>query len=220
MRVLIIEDDEVLADGLDRYLKQAGYSTEVVANGAHADSVLQSDSFDLVILDVGLPGLDGFEVLRRLRVRRQEIAVLMLTARDAVEDRVRGLDLGADDYLVKPFALVELEARLRAILRRGQASDNTQIAYGALSLDLEAKRAWLHGQAVRLTIREWQILEFLVLRAGKMVSKDQIVSALSASDDEVSYASVEVHISHLRQKIEPAGVRIRSIRGFGYYLDK
>jgi two-component system OmpR family response regulator len=219
MRVLIAEDDEVLADGLERYLRQAGYATERVASGTHADSRLATEEFDLAILDIGLPGLDGFDVLRRLRARRSEIAVLILTARDAVEDRVRGLDLGADDYLVKPFALLELEARLRAIVRRGQPMDNAQISYGALTLDIEAKRAWLKGEPIRLTAREWRILEFLILRAGKMVSKDQIVSALSAADDEVSYSAIEVHISHLRQKIEAAGVRIRSIRGFGYYLE-
>ena len=218
MRVLIAEDDEVLADGLERYLKQAGYATQRVANGAHADSLLATEEFDLAILDIGLPGLDGFEVLRRLRARRREIAVLILTARDAVDDRVRGLDLGADDYLVKPFALVELEARLRAILRRGQPLDNTHVSYGALTLDIDAKRAWLKGEPIRLTAREWRILEFLILRAGKMVSKDQIVSALAAADDDLSYSAIEVHISHLRQKIDPA-VRIRSIRGFGYYLE-
>ena len=219
MRVLIAEDDEVLADGLARYLQQAGYGTERVANGAHADSLLSTEEFDLVILDIGMPGLDGFEVLRRLRARRREIAVLILTARDAVEDRVRGLDLGADDYLVKPFALVELEARLRAIVRRGQPMENANVSYGALTLNLDAKRAWLKGEPIRLTAREWRILEFLILRAGKMVSKDQIVSALSGADDELSYSAIEVHISHLRQKIEPGGLRIRSIRGFGYYLE-
>ncbi|HYH41678.1 MAG TPA: response regulator [Burkholderiales bacterium] len=219
MRVLIAEDDEVLADGLERYLQQAGYVTERVGSGAHADSLLATGEFDLVILDIGLPGIDGFEVLRRLRARRGEIAVLILTARDAVEDRVRGLDLGADDYLVKPFALLELEARLRAIVRRGQPMDNAHVSYGALTLDLDAKRAWLKGEPIRLTAREWRILEFLILRAGKMVSKDQIVAALSAANDEVSYSAIEVHISHLRQKIEAAGVRIRSIRGFGYYLE-
>jgi len=220
MKVLIVEDDEVLADGLQRYLKQAGYNTKHVGSGAQADLLLTVDEFDLVILDIGLPGLDGFEVLRRLRARRRDVSVLVLTARDAVEDRVRGLDLGADDYLPKPFALVELEARLRAIARRGQPMDNAQVSYGPLALDLDAKRAHLNGEPMRLTAREWQILQFLILRAGKMVSKDQIVSALSADNEEVSHSAVEVHISHLRQKIEPAGVRIRSIRGFGYYLDK
>ena len=220
MRVLIIEDDVVLADGLERYLQQAGYRTDVVANGAHADALLAKADYDLVILDIGLPGLDGFEVLRRLRTRRREVHVLVLTARDAVEDRVRGLDLGADDYLIKPFALLELEARLRAIARRGQRVSDTEHIYGPLTLNVDGKRAWVSGEPLRLTVREWQLLEFLVLRAGKMVSKDQIVSGLSRPDDEMSHTAVEVHISHLRQKLEPAGIRIRSIRGFGYYLEK
>ena len=220
MRVLIIEDDAVLADGLQRYLQQAGYTTEVVANGADADALLAKDDYELVILDIGLPGLDGFEVLRRLRARARKVHVLVLTARDAVEDRVRGLDLGADDYLIKPFALLELEARLRAIARRRQPVGDRELVYGPLTLNVEGKRAWVAGEPLRLTVREWQLLEFLVLRAGKMVSKDQIVSALSGSDDEMSHTAVEVHISHLRQKLEPAGIRIRSIRGFGYYLEK
>lgn len=220
MRVLIVEDDEVLADGLDRYLKQAGYQTEVAISGTEADALLANEEYDLVLLDLGLPGVEGLEVLRRLRGRKSRVPVVVVTARDAVEDRVRGLDLGADDYLVKPFALVELESRMRAVMRRGQAASSTHIACGPLSLDLEARRAWLAGEALRLTAREWNLLEYLVLRAGKMVSKDQIVAALSSAEEEVSHTSVEVHISRLRAKLEHAGVRIRSIRGFGYYIDK
>jgi two-component system, OmpR family, response regulator len=220
LQVLIVEDDPVLADGLVRYLQQAGYRTDVVTNGTDADLQLRSDAHDLVVLDIGLPGLDGFEVLRRLRTRAGRARVLMLTARDAVEDRVHGLDLGADDYLIKPFSLQELEARLRAIARRHEDPANTQLNYGPLKLNVEAKRAWINNEPLRLTIREWQILEFLVARAGHMVSKDQIVFGLSSLDDEMSHTSVEVHISHLRQKLEPAGIRIRSIRGFGYYLEK
>ncbi len=220
MRVLIVEDDHVLADGLTRYLQQAGYATELATNGAEADAVLANDEFELVILDIGLPGMDGFEVLRRLRARDRQVPVLVLTARDSVEDRVRGLNVGADDYLVKPFALLELEARLRALVRRGQVTADARVAYGPLTLDLEGKRAWLSDAPLRLTGREWKVLEFLVLRAGKMVNKDQIISALSRSEEEVSHSSVEVHISRLRQKLEPAGIRIQSIRGFGYYIDK
>jgi two-component system, OmpR family, response regulator len=219
MRVLIVEDDEVLADGLDRYLKQAGYQTELAISGTEADALLANEDYDLVLLDLGLPGLPGLEVLRRLRARKSRVPVIVVTARDAVEDRVRGLDLGADDYLIKPFALVELESRMRAVRRRGQAARSAQVACGPLTLDLEARRAWLSGEALRLTAREWNLLEYLVLRAGKMVSKDQIVSALSSSEEEVSHTSVEVHISRLRAKLERAGLQIRSIRGFGYYIE-
>ena len=135
-------------------------------------------------------------------------------------DGVHGLDLGADDYLVKPFALQELEARIRAVVRRGQASEGAKLSYGDLILDTDARRAWLAEKPLKLTAREWHVLEFLVMRSGKIVSKEQIVSAISRWDAEVSYNAIEVHISRLRSKLEPAGLRIHSIRGFGYYLDK
>jgi two-component system, OmpR family, response regulator len=220
MRVLIVEDDTVLGEGLTRYLQQAGYAADLATNGAHADTVLAHEDYEIVVLDIGLPGLDGYEVLRRLRARDAHVAVLILTARDAVQERVRGLDLGADDYLIKPFALLELEARLRALVRRRQAAASAQIAYGPLVLDLEARRAWLEGDLLRLTAREWNLLEFLVVRAGKMVNKDQIAAALTRDDGEVSHTSVEVHVSRLRAKLERTGIQIRSIRGFGYYLER
>ena len=220
MRVLLVEDDKVLADGLTRYLQQSGYVVDAASSGTEADAVLSSEDFGLVILDIGLPGLDGFEVLRRIRRRQRYTPVLVLTARDALEDRVHGLDLGADDYLVKPFALQELEARIRAVVRRGQSSEGAKLSYGELVLDTDARRAWLAGNPLKLTAREWHVLEFLVTRSGKIVSKEQIVSAISRWDAEVSYNAVEVHISRLRSKLEPAGLRIHSIRGFGYYLDK
>lgn len=220
MRVLIVEDDKVLADGLMRYLQQAGYVVDMAGSGSEADKVLADEDFSLVILDIGLPGLDGFEVLRRLRRRPRYVPVLVLTARDALEDRVHGLNVGADDYLVKPFALQELEARIRAVVRRGQASEGTKLVYGTLAMDADARRAWLAERPLRLTVREWHVLEFLVMRAGKIVSKEQIISAISRWDADVSPNALEVHISRLRSKLEPAGLRIHSIRGFGYYLDK
>jgi len=220
MRDLIIEDDKVLTDGLSRYLQQSGYVVDVAANGTAADTMLATEEFGLAILDIGLPGMDGFEVLRRIRRRQTYLPVLVLTARDALEDRVHGLDLGADDYLVKPFALQELEARIRAIIRRGQSPKGTKLSYGALVMDADAKRAWLAESPLRLTAREWLVLEFLVMRAGKIVNKDQIVSAISTWDADVSHNALEVHISRLRSKLEPAGLKIHSIRGFGYYLEQ
>lgn len=220
MRVLIVEDDKLLGDGLTRYLQQAGYVVDVSTSGTEADALLGQEDYDLVILDIGLPGLDGFEVLRRMRRRKRYVPVLVLTARDTLEDRVRGLDLGADDYLVKPFALLELEARVRAVARRGQAVNGTPLTYGALILDTGARRAWLEQKPLKLTAREWGVLEFLILRAGKMVNKDQIVAAVSRWDAEISHNAVEVYISRLRSKLEPAGIRIHAVRGFGYYLDK
>ncbi|MEK6591791.1 MAG: response regulator transcription factor [Pseudomonadota bacterium] len=220
MRVLIVEDDKLLGDGLTRYLQQAGYVVDVSTSGTEADTLLGQEDYDLVILDIGLPGLDGFEVLRRMRRRKRYVPVLVLTARDTLEDRVRGLDLGADDYLVKPFALLELEARIRAVTRRGQTVNGTPLTYGALILDTGARRAWLEQKPLKLTAREWGVLEFLILRVGKMVNKDQIVAAVSQWDDEISHNAVEVYISRLRSKLEPAGIRIHAVRGFGYYLDK
>lgn len=220
MRVLIVEDDKLLGDGLTRYLQQAGYVVDVSTSGTEADTLLGQEDYDLAILDIGLPGLDGFEVLRRMRRRKRYVPVLVLTARDTVEDRVRGLDLGADDYLVKPFALLELEARVRAVARRGQTVNGTPLTYGTLILDTVARRAWLEQKPLKLTAREWGVLEFLILRAGKMVNKDQIVAAISQWDTEISHNAIEVYISRLRSKLEPAGIRIHAVRGFGYYLDK
>ena len=220
MHVLIVEDDKALGDGLVRYLQQAGYRVELATGGREADLLLAHEEYDLVILDIGLPGLDGFEVLRRARQRERYVPALVLTARDSVGDRVHGLDLGADDYLIKPFSLIELEARMRAVIRRGQQTAETQIVCGQLSVDIAAKRVWVAGNPVRLTAREWGVLEFLVLRAGKIVSKEQIVSAISGTDEELNLNVVEVYISRLRNKLGPAGVKIHSIRGFGYYLDK
>ena len=220
MHVMIVEDDKVLADGLVHHLQQSNYVVSSAASGTEADAVLACQEFELIILDLGLPGMDGFEVLRRVRRRPRYTPVLILSARDMLDDRVRGLDLGADDYLVKPFALEELDARIRAVLRRGQASAGGKITIGSLLVDISARRAWLDNEALRLTAREWLILEYLVLRAGKIVSKEQIASAVSNDETESSLNAVEVHISRLRSKLEPAGIKIHSIRAFGYYIDE
>lgn len=220
MHVLIVEDDKALGEGLVRYLVQAGHRVELATSGREADLLLAHEEYDLVILDIGLPGMDGFEVLRRARQREPYVPALVLTARDSVADRVHGLDLGADDYLIKPFSLMELEARMRAVIRRGQQTTETQIVCGQLKVDIAAKRVWVADNPVRLTAREWGVLEFLVLRAGKIVSKEQIVSAISDPESDLNLNVVEVYISRLRNKLGPAGVKIHSIRGFGYYLDK
>lgn len=219
MRVLIVEDDRVLAEGLCRYLQQRNYVVHNAESGVEADAMLGTQEFGLVILDLGLPGIDGFEVLRRIRRSSRYVPVLILSARDTLDDRVRGLDGGADDYLVKPFAPQELEARIRAIVRRGQIAEGGKISLGSLLVDMSARRAWLDDAPLRLTAREWQILEFLLLRSGKIVSKEQIAAAVSAQDGETSYSALEVHISRLRSKLERARVKIHSIRGFGYYID-
>lgn len=210
----------MLANGLARALRQSGYQVEVTSDGLTGVRWVEAESFDLAILDLGLPGLDGSEVLQRLRARKQMVPVLILTAREALEERVRLLDLGADDYLVKPVALAELEARIRALIRRGQCAPNLHIRLGRLVLDTVGKRAWLDGAALELTAREWAAIEFLAQRVNRIVNKDQIIQALYSWDEEITPNAVEKFISRLRVKLEPAGIVIRTVRGLGYYLEK
>jgi len=221
MRILIAEDDEVLADGLCRSMRQAGYAVDCVGDGLDADLMLKGEQpFDLAILDLGLPRLDGLQVLRSLRERNRQVPVIILTARDGVEDRVKGLDLGADDYLVKPFSLPELEARVRALLRRGQCGVNPVFTYGALTFDSIGRRAAINGEALELTPRELGVLEALMSYIGWVVSKEQMLERLYSYSEEASGNAIEVYIHRLRKKIEPAGVTIRTIRGLGYIIDK
>lgn len=220
MRILLVEDDALLADGLARALRQSGYVVEVAADGRTADRWLESAAFDLTILDLGLPGLDGSEVLQHLRARKQRTPVLVVSAREALEERVRILDLGADDYVVKPVALAELEARVRALIRRGQAAPDPNISLGRLTLDTVGKRAWTDEGALDLTAREWAALEFLALRVNRIVNKEQIMQSLYGWEEDVTPNAVEKFISRLRFKLEPAGIVIRTVRGLGYYLEK
>jgi DNA-binding response OmpR family regulator len=216
MRVLIAEDDPLLADGLARALDAAGHSAEVAAAGEDADRLARGAAHDLVVLDVGLPGIDGFEVLRRLRARGDATRVMMLTARDAVEDRVHGLDLGADDYLTKPFSLDEFEARVRALLRRPEVPASHIIEIGPMHVDLAARRLRIRGIPVDLTTREWALLRMFLQHPGRVLSKDEIIEELCSQNEQVAPNTIEVYVSRLRAKIEPAGVRVRTVRGFGY----
>ena len=219
MRILLAEDDSIIADALARALRNSGFAVDHVANGADADAALASQAFDLLILDLGLPKLNGLEVLRRLRNRKSALPVLVLTAQDAVEERVRGLDTGADDYLVKPFAFPELEARVRALTRRGTGMP-TRIEFGRIAYNQANRRAYIDGQVVDLSAREVGLLEILVLRAGRLVSKEQLVEHLCGWGEEVSFNAIEVYVHRLRKKLEPGGVRITTVRGLGYCLDK
>jgi two-component system, OmpR family, response regulator len=173
-----------------------------------------------VILDLGLPRLDGYEVLRRLRRRGSKMPVLILTARDALDDRVKGLDLGGDDYLTKPFDLPELEARVRSLIRRGQSGGGSLLSHGTLTLDTVGRRATLGGEPLDLSARELGVLEVLMLRSGRVVNKDQLAEQLYGWDEEVGPNAIEVYVHRLRRKLEPAGVTIRTIRGLGYLLEK
>lgn len=219
MRILVVEDDAVLVDVLQHALRRAGYVVDACRDGVAADAALADPAYDLVILDLGLPRRDGFEVLRALRQRKPVPPVLVLTARDALADRVRGLDLGADDYMVKPFDLPELEARIRALVRRTHAAA-PEIALGPLRFDLAARRMTLDGADLELSQREYALLETLLLRAGQVVGKDQLVDKLCSRDEAVGTNAIEVYIHRLRKKIEPAGIRIKTVRGMGYLLEK
>lgn len=219
MRVLIVEDDPILQDSLTRAMRAAGYAIDLAGDGELALGLLRSGGFDLVILDLGLPKVDGLQVLRQARAGGCRTPVIILTARDGVEDRVKGLDLGADDYLAKPFSLVELEARARALLRRGQ-SGAPVITCGSLSYDTVGRRASIGDAAIELSLREISVLEALLARLGKVVSKDQLIESLCGYGEEVSANAIEVYVHRLRKKLEPAGVTIRTLRGLGYLMDK
>jgi two-component system OmpR family response regulator len=219
MRILVAEDDPSLAEGVASYLRPLGHAVEVARNGADADAMLASERYDLLLVDVGLPRVDGFEVVRRLRARDQATPTIMITARDTLDDRVHGLDMGADDYLVKPFELAELAARIRAVVRRGQTAGAPRLVVGSLALDVESRRATLGGEPLELTAREWAVLEVLLKRLDKVVPKEHILQAISTWDDDLTLNAIEVYVSRLRAKLEPAHIRIRTIRGFGYRLE-
>jgi two-component system OmpR family response regulator len=220
MRILVAEDDAVLADGVMTALRQAGYAVDWVKNGVEAESALAAESFDLLILDIGLPRKSGLDVLKRLRAGDSRVPVLILTGLDAVSDRVRGLDAGADDYLAKPFDLSELTARVRALTRRGMAGSPTLLKHGPLTYDQVGRIASLNGAPIELSAREVSVLEIFVQRAGRLVSKDQLVSHLCEWGEEVSPNAIEVYVHRLRKKLEPGGVRIVTVRGLGYSLEK
>jgi two-component system OmpR family response regulator len=215
MRILIAEDDSILADGLVRSLRQSGYAVDHVKNGAEADTALSLQTFDLLILDLGLPLMSGLEVLRRLRARNSQMPVLILTAADSVDERVKGLDLGADDYMAKPFALNELEARVRALTRRGAGGGPTVVKHGSLAFDQVGRIASINDQVIELGV-----LEVLLQRIGRLVSKEQLVNHLCEWGEEVSNNAIEVYVHRLRKKIEPSGARIMTVRGLGYSLEK
>ena len=220
MRILLAEDDKVLADGLCRSLRQSGYAVDHVSNGTDADAALAANAFDLLILDLGLPRMSGLEVLKRLRTRNTTTAVLILTAADTVEQRVRGLDLGADDFMAKPFALDELEARVRALVRRAMGTTSTLIRLGPLTYDQVGRTVHLEDQQLELSARETGLLEILLQRSGRLVSKEQIVGHLCEWGEEVSHNAVEVYMHRLRRKLEGGGIRIATVRGLGYCLER
>jgi DNA-binding response OmpR family regulator len=223
MRLLLVEDDVMLASGIKLGLCGAGYAVDWVGSGERALDALQADSFDAAIVDLGLPKMDGLELTKHMRSIGYSLPILILTARDALQDRVQGLDYGADDYMVKPFELPELLARLRALLRRSQAATSSSVSFGPITLDTAMRQAHANTdkgqQAIELGPREWTVLEYLMLQAPKPAAKDKILAALTGWDKEITANAVEVYISRLRGKLDPYGVALRSIRGFGYRLE-
>ncbi len=219
MRILISEDDAALAEALRFALTQSGFAVDWVANGLDADEALKGGDFGLLILDLGLPRLDGLEVLRRLRRRNDALPVLILSGREQPEEKVAGLDLGADDYLVKPFSLEELQARVRALLRRGHGSAAPVLSYRELTFDPATRTASIRGHALPLSLHELSVLEVLLRRFGRAVSKEQLVEQIYTYDQEVSHNAIEVYVHRLRKKIGDTGLVVRTLYGRGYALD-
>ncbi len=226
--LLIVEDDELLRDGLCAQLQQAGHHIATASDGALALDMLATQAFDGVVLDLGLPKVDGLDVLRTLRQHQAALPVLVLTARDGVEDRVAGLNAGADDYLTKPFNLDELQARLQSMLRRsalpaydaGTARSDT--VAGPLRLDPDVPRAWIQGDAVDLTPREWVLLDLLMRHSGQVISREDVLSAWQAQPGGttgLASNALEVYVHRLRRKFAGSALNIRNVRGLGYMLD-
>ena len=220
MRILLAEDDPSIAEGICGSLRHGGHAVDHVASGNLADTALRDHEYDLLVLDLGLPLLDGTEVLKRLRSRGVGMPVLVVTARDGLPERIRVLDLGADDYLVKPFALSEFEARVRALLRRASTRGVPELRLGRLRLDLPGHRAWINEDALELTAREFGLLEALALRPDKVTSRAQLIEALCDWDQELTDNGMDIAIHRLRRKLQGSGTGVRTIRGLGYLLEE
>lgn len=216
MRVLVIEDDALLGDAIQAGLKQAGYTVDWMKDGVSADQALGTEPYAAAVLDLGLPRMSGLEVLQRLRRRNIPLPVLILTAMDTVEDRIKGLDAGADDYLVKPFDMGELTARLRALIRRSSGHAAAALSFGGITLDAAAHQVSFHDKSVDLTAREFAVLHALMLNTGRVLSRTQLEEQLYAWGEEIESNAVEVHIHHLRRKLFPG--LIETIRGVGYLI--
>lgn len=219
MRILVVEDDALVASGIKQGLINAGYTADVVGSAEGAEVYLQEEAFDLAVVDIGLPKADGLTLIRRLRERGATLPMLLLTARDSMEDTIAGLDVGADDYMTKPFRLPELVARIRALIRRANAVASAELRRGALVLDTNCRCAHLAGEPLDLTGREWAILETLLMVSPNVVSKGKLVQSLAGWDKDITPNAIEVHISRLRAKLAGSDVEIRTVRGIGYRVD-
>ncbi len=223
MRILVVEDDALVADAIAAGMRDAGFAVDRVDSAEHAATAVRGEHFDLVVLDLGLPGADGLSWLRRLRESGNapgRVPVLILTARDGIDDRIDGLNLGADDYMVKPFELRELVARVRALIRRTGAPVAEATRFGDLVLDAARRELRHDATSIDLTPREWSILEYLSLHLGAVVSKEKLLHAISGWDDSLGSNAIEVYVSRLRGKLEGTGATIRTVRGVGYRLEE
>jgi two-component system OmpR family response regulator len=220
LRILLVEDDTLIADAVARAFGQAAHAVDVARDGEAADQALAAEAYDLVLLDIALPKIDGLDVLRRLRARRLTVPVILITVRDSLEDRIDGLDCGADDYITKPFHLSELEARARAVVRRTHSGSNSDLVHGRLRLDIAGRRLFADEEPIDLSVREFAVAELLLTRTGKVVTKQQILDKLYGWEEGSSSNAVEVFIYRLRKKLEPFGIDIRTIRGMGYLIEK
>ena len=219
MHILLVEDDSPLAESIATAMRSRGWRADVSARGEPVPASLLQDAYDALVLDIGLPGIDGLETLRRVLEQGSYLPVLMLTARDGVEDRVLGLEWGADDYLVKPFALSELLARLRALVRRHELRRSETLVLSALRFDASARRAYIAERAIQLSARECIVLQYLMLKTGQVVAREQLTALVPGWDAATSDNALEMLMSRLRGKIEPGGVRLRTVRGLGYLLE-
>lgn len=220
MKILLVEDDNFLSHGLQMALQETGHAVELSKDGAEADLLLAASTYDLVVLDLELPHMDGLEVLQRLRKRGHATPVLILTAREGVKNRVQGLDLGANDYLTKPFELAELEARIRALLRKEHWGNQTEIVHGNLRFDPGGRRVYVDEESIDLSVREITVLELLLKRAGRVVNKDQLLDELASQEFELTYNALEIVMHRLRKKLEHSQLSIRTLRGLGYVFGK
>ena len=218
MRLLLVEDDEILGDGLVEGLKMEGYAVDWLTNGKLADEALKLNSYELIVLDLNLPDMEGLDILKALRARKDETPVMVLTAKDTVPDRVLGLDSGADDFVIKPFELDEVCARLRALARRNEGRSVPNIEYKGIVLDPASHQVTWNDEKVDLSQKEFEILSFLMGNIGRVISRARLEESLYSWDSDVESNTVEVHIHHLRKKLDPS--IIRTVRGVGYIIDE
>jgi DNA-binding response OmpR family regulator len=219
MRILVVEDDSLVADAIRRGLSMAGFAVDCASDAEQAASALAAEHFDLALLDIALPGLDGLTFLRRLRNSGTHLPVMILTARETLATKVEALDLGADDFLVKPFEQSELAARCRALIRRSNLNSSGQLTLGLLRVDITGRQLYINGEPVELTGREWSILECLALNSGRIVTKERLQQAVASWDEAITPNAIEVHISRVRAKLRDSAV-LRAVRGLGYRLDE